>query len=144
MEHLRRSPHHFVTLGLIRRLLTPFFVFQKHWGLGRGRTNTGLHSSHDLDVYDEVYQVAGPLYPIPGGFLFVAGLDSLRLSSRPDQSLRHALFKRGTLCSPIDNANHKRFDSAGLGVHDGTSVPLIKHHQGGSPNSRRTLRQKAY
>lgn len=114
MEHLRRSPHHFVTLGLVRRLFTLFFVFQKHGGLGRGRANAGLHSSHDLDVYDQVYQVTRPLYPIPGGFLFVADLDSLRLSSRPDQGLRHAIFKRGTLRSPTDIANHKGFGSAGV------------------------------
>lgn len=117
MEHLRSSPHHFVTLGLIRRLFTPFFIFQKHGSLGRGRANTGLCFSHELDVHDEVYQAAGPLYPIPGGFPFAADLDSLRLSSRPDQGLRHALFERGTLPSPIDDANHMRFGSAVFGFN---------------------------
>ena len=128
MEHIRRSPHHFVTLGLVRRLFTLFFVFQKHGGLGRGRANTGLHSSHDLDVYDQVYQVTRPLYPIPGGFLFVADLDSLRLSSRPDQGLRHAIFKRGTLRSPIDMPITRDLVQLGFGVHRWDKRALFKHH----------------
>lgn len=65
-----------------------------------------------MDVHDEVHQVAGSLHPIPGGFPFAADLDSLRLSSRPDQSLRHAISERGTLRSPIDDVHHMRFSSA--------------------------------
>ena len=49
-----------------------------------------------LDVGEQVYQIDRPLYQIPGGLPFAAGLDILRLFPQyGHQSLRHAVFECG-------------------------------------------------
>ncbi len=50
-----------------------------------------------LDVREQVRQTDGALYPISSGFPPAARLHHLRLPSRAYQSLRHAVFERGTL-----------------------------------------------
>lgn len=99
MEHVRCSPHHTLALGVIRRLLAPFLIFQKHPVLGRGRADFGLLTTHELDVHNEIRQAAGPLYSIPGGLAFVTGLDIFRLPSWSNKNLRHVVFERGMFIS---------------------------------------------
>lgn len=97
LEHICGSSHHPFTLGFIRRFPATLPLFQNVGKLEWEFPEPRFRLAYGLDVYQQVYQADGPLYPIPCWFSSIAHLDCLWLSPRTNQGLRHVIIKRGTL-----------------------------------------------
>lgn len=87
MECLCGSLDDLVSSGVARRSAARLAVPQGHGKLGRGFARSRHDFSLHVDVYEQVDQVAGSLYPLSRGCIPSPGLDSLRLFPRSHQDV---------------------------------------------------------
>lgn len=86
MEHVCRISNNIVAVGLCLGLPASVSLSHKYGRLGLRGTNTGPHRPPDLDVDEQVSQIAGPLHTAPSRFAPTTGVHYFRLLTWANQS----------------------------------------------------------